>query len=70
VTSNLEATDTLMDTTHSSSVDHDHRKGAMEDDRPDPDRQGAPGLDENGLPNDATAIAQDAVGARVDESQG
>lgn len=46
------------------------RKGATEDDRPDPNRPGAPGLDDNGLPNDATAIAQDAVGAREDKSQG
>jgi hypothetical protein len=59
-----------MDTTHSSSADQDHHKGAIEDDQPDPDRPGAPGLDENGLPNDATAIAQDAVGAREDKSQG
>lgn len=66
----LEPEDTLMDTTHSSSTDHDHHKGAMEDDQPDPDRSGAPGLDEDGLPNDPTAIGQDAVGARVDESQG
>jgi hypothetical protein len=47
-----------METTR-SSADNDMRKGATEDDRPDPDRLGAPGLDENGLPNDATAIAQD-----------
>ena len=33
-------------------------------------REDAPGLDENGLPNDATAIAQDALGARDDKSQG
>lgn len=51
-----------------SSSDNDGQKGAMEDDRPDSGR--APGLDEDGLPNDATAIAQDAVGARVDQSQG
>jgi hypothetical protein len=57
-----------METTRSSSADNDGHKGAMEDDRPGPDR--APGLDENGLPNDATAIAQDAVGAREDKSQG
>jgi hypothetical protein len=50
-------------------VDHDIHKGATEDDRPGLDH-GAPGLDENGLPNDPTAIAQDAVGAREDKSQG
>jgi hypothetical protein len=30
----------------------------------------APGLDGNGLPNDETAIAEDALGAREDKSQG
>ena len=59
-----------MDTTHPSSPDQDLRKGATEHDRPGPDRSDVPGLDENGLPNDATAIAQDAVGAREDNSQG
>jgi hypothetical protein len=42
----------------------------MEEDRPGPIRPDAPGLDENGLPNDATTIAQDAEDARVDKSQG
>ena len=50
--------------------DHDIHKGAMEEDRPGPERPDAPGLDENGLPNDATAIAQDALGANADNSQG
>jgi len=50
--------------------DHDIHKGAMEEERPGPDGAGAPGLDENGLPNDATAIAEDALGANVDNSQG
>jgi hypothetical protein len=59
-----------METPRSSSPDNDGRKGAMEDDRPDATCGGAPGLDENGLPNDSTAIAQDAVGAREDQSQG
>jgi hypothetical protein len=58
------------DATRSSTADNDVHKGAIEDDRRDPGRSGAPGLDENGLPNDATAIAQDAVGAREDKSQG
>jgi hypothetical protein len=53
-----------------SSRDHDVHKGAMEEDRPDPDRPNLLGLDENGLPNDATVIAQDALGAVEDESQG
>ena len=59
-----------METTNSSSTDQDVRKGAMEDERPHAQDSGAPGLDANGLPNDATAIAQDAVGARADGTQG
>jgi hypothetical protein len=50
--------------------DQDVQKGAMEEDRPGPARPSAPALDANGLPNDATAIAQDALGAAVDQSQG
>lgn len=42
----------------------------MEDERPLSEGPGAPGLDGEGLPNDATAIAQDAVGAREDGTQG
>ena len=59
-----------METTRSSSLDHDARKGAMEEERPHSDGDGSPGLDAEGLPNDATAIAQDAVGAREDGTQG
>jgi hypothetical protein len=50
--------------------DQDIRKGAMEEERPGPDGPSAPGLDANGLPNDATAIAQDKLGAQTDQSQG
>ena len=60
----------LMENEKSSTTDHDARKGAMEEERPEPDSTGAPGLDANGLPNDDTAIAQDAVGARQDGTQG
>jgi hypothetical protein len=52
------------------SVDHDVHKGAKEDDRPGPERSSHPGLDDDGLPNDAIAIAQDALGAKDDGSQG
>jgi len=52
-----------------TSRDQDIHKGAIEDDSPS-DRTNAPALDENGLPNDDTAIAQDALGANDDESQG
>jgi hypothetical protein len=50
-------------------VDSDLQKGAVEA----PDAQGnanAPALDENGMPNDEVAIAQDVLGANVDETQG
>ena len=50
--------------------DNDLRKGATEDDRPGPEPSSHPGLDSNGLPNDPVAIAQDKVGANVDETQG
>jgi len=59
-----------MPTKNPTGLDQDIHKGAMEDDRPGPTRPDAPGLDKNGMPNDATKIAQDAEGARVDQSQG
>jgi hypothetical protein len=52
-----------------SSRDADLRKGAMEDERPSATTN-APGLDDDGLPNDETAIAEDALGAWADQSQG
>jgi hypothetical protein len=55
--------------TNVKSRDPDGRKGAMEDERPCATTN-APGLDADGLPNDATAIAEDALGARADGSQG
>ena len=61
---------TSTDATSRRSRDNDVHKGAMEEDRPGPERSDAPGLDENGLPDDATAIAQDALGATADNSQG
>ena len=51
-------------------TDNDAQKGAKEDDRPGPERSSHPGLDANGLPNDPIAIAQDALGAAADKSQG
>ena len=53
----------------SMSRDHDIHKGAIEDGRPST-TSNAPGLDDDGLPNDETAIAEDAVGGRADGSQG
>jgi hypothetical protein len=52
-----------------TSRDQDIHKGATEDDRPNATTN-ALGLDADGLPNDWTAIAADALGARVDGSQG
>jgi hypothetical protein len=52
-----------------NSGDPDGRKGAVEDGRPDGVTH-APGLDDNGMPNDEKKITEDAVGAREDGSQG
>jgi hypothetical protein len=52
-----------------TSRDQDVHKGAIENESPS-DETNAPALDEDGLPNDETAIAQDALGANEDESQG
>jgi hypothetical protein len=57
----------------SPTEDPDLKKGAVEGTTPDEEGQGnpnAPGLDDSGLPADPVAIAQDVVGANVDESQG
>jgi hypothetical protein len=50
--------------------DHDIHKGAMEQDRPGPETAGCSALDGDGLPSDETLIAQDALGAAVDQAQG
>jgi len=53
--------------------DPDIHKGAVEGDRPTDEQhfnQQGDGLDENGLPDDPVAIAEDEVGANVDETQG
>ena len=55
--------------TRPRTVDHDLGKGTVEDDQTS-GATNAPGLDADGLPNDHTAIAQDAIGARADGSQG
>ena len=49
--------------------DQDERKGATEDDRIQK-KSNAPALDANGMPNDPTAIAEDALGVQEDKSQG
>lgn len=49
------------------------RKGTLEGDRPTDPQQcncHGPALDEDGLPADEIAIAEDAVGAQADATQG
>jgi hypothetical protein len=52
-----------------TSRDHDIHKGAIEDGCPSATTN-APGLDDEGLPNDETGIAAHALGARADGTQG
>jgi len=56
-----------------STNDPDIHKGAIEGDRPTDEQMGNPngdGIDENGLPDDPIASAQDAIGANEDETEG
>ena len=54
--------------------DEDEHIGAVEGDRPtDHPNQGnpnAPGVDDEGQPNDPVGTAQDRIGANQDESEG
>ncbi len=53
--------------------DPDIHKGAIEGDRPDDVQIGNPngdGVDENGMPDDPVATAEDQIGANEDESMG
>ena len=53
--------------------DPDSKKGAIEGDRPSDEQQGNPhgdGINQDGLPDDPIATAEDALGANEDESQG
>lgn len=63
-----------VDTTPAQAPDPaDAGIGAVEGDRPTDRQQGNPhgdGLDDDGLPDDATAIAEDVIGANLDETQG
>jgi hypothetical protein len=52
-----------------TSRDHDIAKGATEDERPSASTN-APGLDGDGMPNDSAGIAEAALGARQDGTQG
>jgi hypothetical protein len=49
--------------------DQDEHKGAIEDAKVEK-KANAPALDANGLPNDAKKIAENALGARVDNTVG
>ena len=55
-------------------ADADQYKGAVEGDRPTDKQNSNPnapaGLNKNGLPKDKVAIAEDALGAAADETQG
>jgi hypothetical protein len=55
-------------------TDPDQDKGAVEGDRPTDKQQGndnaVGALDANGLPKDRVAIAEDVIGANVDQTQG
>jgi hypothetical protein len=57
-----------------SDDNSDEHIGAVEGDRPsDKPNMGnpnAPALDDQGLPDDETAIAQDVIGANLDETEG
>ena len=53
--------------------DPDVHKGAVEGDRPTDEQMGNPngdGVDENGLPDDPIATAEDRLGAEADETEG
>ena len=52
--------------------DPDEHKGAIEGDRPGDEQMGNPhggGVDEEGLPDDPIATAEDAIGANEDKNQ-
>lgn len=55
---------------HHDESDPDFHKGAVEGVDEGQGNANAPGLDERGLPNDEVAIAEDVLGANVDETQG
>ncbi len=57
-----------------TQTDPDQDKGAVEGDRPTDKQQGNANadqaLDAEGLPKDRVAIAEDVIGANVDQTQG
>jgi hypothetical protein len=59
---------------HGKGIDDpDVHKGVVEGDRPDQPQNAnphGPGVNDQGLPDDPVASAEDAIGAEEDESQG
>ena len=63
----------MTPTTQPQIDDQDIHKGAIEGDQPGDEQPGNPngdGIDEQGMPNDPVATAQDEIGANADETQG
>jgi hypothetical protein len=59
--------------THPDHDDQDWSKGVVESDRPSDGAAGkdnAPALNDEGMPSDPIAIAQDQIGANEDQTQG
>jgi hypothetical protein len=55
-------------------VDPEDHIGAVEGDRPNDDpnqgNRNAPGIDDNGMPNDPVATCEDVLGANLDGTEG
>jgi hypothetical protein len=70
----VDSKEIVMTTKHTLLADDpDIHKGAIEGDRPDDEQYGNPngdGLDEEGLPDDPVATAEDEIGANIDGTQG
>jgi hypothetical protein len=63
----------MTETVKTAQPDADVHKGAVEGDRPDDVQSGNPhgdGVDDEGLPDDPVATAEDQLGANEDKTQG
>ena len=63
----------MLPMTEKLADDQDKHKGAIEGDTPCDEQIGNPhgdGVNEEGLPDDPVATAEDAIGANEDKSQG
>jgi hypothetical protein len=56
--------------TQHPEVDSDIHKGAIEGGADGQGNENAPALDEEGMPNDEVAIAEDVLGANEDKTTG